>query len=96
MYRELETNGAEPPIFHTNDFILKITVYKALGNQEKLTEKKKAILSLITENPYITKSELAKEIGISVAAVSYNIKSMRGKYLRRIGSDKGGFWEMIK
>jgi ATP-dependent DNA helicase RecG len=100
MYRELETNGAEPPIFHTNDFILKITVYKALGNQEKLTEKltekKKAILSLITENPYITKSELAKEIGISVAAISYNIKSMRGKYLRRIGPDKGGFWEVIK
>jgi hypothetical protein len=30
-------------------------------------------------------------IGISTAAISNNIEAMRGKYLRRVGPDKGGF-----
>jgi hypothetical protein len=31
------------------------------------------------------------DIGISTAAISNNIEAMRGKYLRRVGPDKGGF-----
>ncbi len=63
---------------------------------EKLTENKIAILRLIAENPYISKSDLAKSIGISVATISSNIETMRNKYLRRVGPDKGGFWDTIE
>ena len=48
------------------------------------------------ENPYISKSDLSKFVGISTAAISNNIEAMRGKYLRRVGPDKGGFWEIIE
>ena len=115
MCRELEVNGSTVPVFHTDDFILKVTVVKvteklpenyqgiidriikkANSNGEKLKENKIAILRLIAEDPYISKTEIANTLGISYTAVGSNIKAMRGKYLRRVGPDKGGFWEVIE
>ena len=137
MCRELEVNGSTVPVFHTDDFILKVTVAKvteklpensgkvteklpenngklteklpenyqgiidriikkANSNGEKLKENKIAILRLIAEDPYISKTEIANTLGISYTAVGSNIKAMRGKYLRRVGPDKGGFWEVIE
>ena len=129
MCRELEVNGSIAPVFHTDDFILKVTVKKvteklpenngklteklienpnrltenkekliekASINGDKLTENKIAILTFMIEDPYISKSDLSKFVGISTAAISNNIEAMRGKYLRRVGPDKGGFWEIIE
>jgi ATP-dependent DNA helicase RecG len=136
MCRELEVNGSIAPVFHTDDFILKVTVAKVTEklpensgkvtendgkvteNSNKVTEKvanklqkvtekaqllgdvltenKLRILHLIIEDPYITKSDLVGTIGISYTSISRNIESMRGKYLRRVGPDKGGFWEIIE
>ncbi len=62
---------------------------------EKLTDNRIKILELIIEDPYVSKADLSKHVGISIAAISSNIKVMRGKYLRRVGPDKGGFWEII-
>ena len=43
MCRELEVNGSTVPVFHTDDFILKVTVAKVTEkvteNREKVTEK---------------------------------------------------------
>jgi ATP-dependent DNA helicase RecG len=133
MCRELEVNGSTVPVFHTDDFIFKVTVAKvteklpenreklteklpekpnrltenkerliekliekASINGDKLTENKIAILTFMIEDPYISKSDLSKFVGISTAAISNNIEAMPGKYLRRVGPDKGGFWEIIK
>ena len=111
MCRELEVNGSTVPLFHTDDFILKVTVTRVTEklpeNNEKVTEKahllgdiltenKLRILHLIIEDPYITKSDLVNTIGISYTSISRNIEAMRGKYLRRVGPDKGGFWEIIE
>ena len=110
------------PVFHTDDFILKVTVAKvteklpensnrltenkerliekliekASINGDKLTENKITILTFMIEDPYISKSYLSKFVGISTATISNNIESMRGKYLRRVGPNKGGFWDIIK
>ena len=76
------------------------TEQKPNRNQTKkgviLTEVRAAILRLIKDNPYISKAELAKEIGVHPSVISRNIEALRGKYLRRVGPDKGGFWEIIK
>ena len=61
----------------------------------KLTEKREAILQLMSDNPYISKAEIGKLLGLHPSAVSRNIEAMRGKYLRRVGPDKGGFWEIM-
>ena len=147
MCRELEVNGTIAPVFHADDFILKVTVTKvteklpenkdtlpeklpenkdtlpeklpenndtlpkklpencpiidriirkANSNGEKLKENKIAILRLIVEDPYISKTDIANTLGISYTAVGSNIKAMRDKYLRRVGPDNGGFWEIIE
>lgn len=51
----------------------------------KLTEKREAILRLMSDNPYISKAEISKLLGLHPSAVSRNIEAMRGKYLRRVG-----------
>ena len=143
MCRELEVNGTIAPVFHADDFILKVTVTKVTENTDRVTEKlpenpnrvteklpentdrvtektskvdrklKKVtenasklgetltenrldILRLIIEDPYISKTDLAKAVGISYTSISRNIEAMRDKYLRRVGPDKGGFWEIIE
>ena len=79
-----------------SDRLVEKLVEKAIENGDKLTENRIAILRLIAGNPYISQSELAESIGISITAISNNIKTMRDKYLRRVGADKGGFWEVIE
>ena len=68
---------------------------KAATYGEPLTGNRMAILQMMIENPYVTREELSKGVGISTTSVYRNIEAMRGKYVRRIGLDKGGFWEII-
>jgi ATP-dependent DNA helicase RecG len=69
---------------------------RAKSKGDRLTENRITMLRLMIEDPYVSKSTLAEVIGISYTAVGNNIKAMRGKYLRRVGPDKGGFWEIIE
>ncbi|PDP61395.1 RNA-binding domain-containing protein [Prevotella intermedia] len=75
--------------------IVEKVVAKALENGDKLTSNRITILQLMAENPYITKIELAAVVGISATSIMRNIEYMRNKYLRRVGPDNGGFWEII-
>ena len=70
-------------------------IEKAEGMGDELSKNRITILKLMIENPYITKVELAKAVGISEVSIWRNIEAMRGKYLRRVGPDKGGFWEVL-
>lgn len=76
--------------------IVEKVVAKALENGDKLTSNRITILQLMAENPYITKIELAAAVGISATSIMRNIEYMRNKYLRRVGPDNGGFWEIIE
>ena len=54
MCRELEVNGAIVPVFHTDDFILKVTVSKVtekiVGVTEKLPENAEKLPEKLIEN----------------------------------------------
>ncbi len=100
IFREQAATGADGLKFIANDFILRVTLPKVTEKlTEKVTEKLSSnriqILQLMQDNPYITKAELAQIIGIREISVWRNIEAMRGKYLRRIGPDKGGFWQVL-
>lgn len=69
---------------------------KVIENTDFLSENQKAILKMIKDNPFVSKAKLAEGVGISENSISRNIEAMRGKYLRRVGPDKGGHWEVIK
>ena len=79
----------------TRQVLLEKLIERASKNGDKLTKNRIAILGLMIDNPYISKIELAKVVGISANSIMRNIDYMRGKYIRRVGPDKGGFWEII-
>ena len=68
---------------------------KAAALGDTLTANKIKILELMIEDPYISRADLANNVGISETSIYRNIEAMRGKFLRRVGPDKGGFWEII-
>ena len=86
----------EEKLIENSEKLIEKLIEKSTNNGDKLTENRIAILRAIIEEPYTTKTELSEIIGISTTAISANIEYMRGKYIRRVGPDKGGFWEIIK
>jgi ATP-dependent DNA helicase RecG len=61
---------------------------------EKNTEK---ILNAISANPKITQKRLAGETGLSVRTVACELKQLRDTdVIRRTGSDRSGYWEIVK
>ncbi|MGD9153835.1 MAG: winged helix-turn-helix domain-containing protein [Gammaproteobacteria bacterium] len=55
------------------------------------------ILSLMKENPSITQKELIDKTGLTRRGVEWNIKKLKEEgFIRRVGSDRSGHWEVIK
>ena len=109
--REQEANGANVPSFTTDEFILKITVPKVsekvninvtekVNTTENVTDASQKtsqkIIDLIKEDPYISTSKMAEIIGVDRRNIPRNIKKLQEQgVVRRVGPDKGGFWEVI-
>ena len=67
---------------------------KKLG--EKLGENQNKILESIIKNKFVTIPELSRMLGISTTAVENNLAKLKTKkILKRIGPDKGGYWEIV-
>ena len=106
--REQEANGANVPSFRTDEFILKITVPKVAEkvtvddervdiNVTDVSQKtSQKIIDLIKEDPYISTSKMAEIISVDRRNIARNIKKLQEQgIVRRVGPDKGGFWEII-
>ena len=62
---------------------------------DKLGENEKKILNFLSQNPAMSITKLAENIGISTTAVEKNIKKLKEKgFLERKGPAKGGYWEV--
>ena len=48
------------------------------------------------KNPYATIDELSKKLDVSPRTVKNHIALLRDKFIRRIGSDTKGHWEIKK
>ena len=63
---------------------------------EKTNKTQQGILHLIKENKYLTYDEITKQLSLERTTVWGNIKKLQEKgLLRRVGPDKGGYWEVI-
>lgn len=106
----VETYGREAFTFRENSIVVTIPfnrihqVGKKLGSKstdrvsvrKPLNERRKLILSEMRDNPNITKAELQKILKISGTAVDNNIAFLRRNgYIERIGSRRGGYWNVI-
>ena len=62
----------------------------------KLNDIQKLIIKLMQENNQITRIELSKKLKVNESTIKRNISKLRDKgLLRRIGSDKNGYWEIF-
>ncbi|MBP3709112.1 MAG: HTH domain-containing protein [Treponema sp.] len=68
------------------------------GKEEKSSQKSsQKIIELIKMDRTITTQAMADKIGISRRAVAKQIAILQEKnIIRRIGGDKGGYWEVMK
>ncbi|MDR1084427.1 MAG: winged helix-turn-helix transcriptional regulator, partial [Deltaproteobacteria bacterium] len=67
------------------------------GIDDGVEKNTKKILNAILPNPKITQKRLADETGLSVRTVARELKRLRETdIIRRIGSDRSGYWEIMK
>lgn len=97
---EFETNGFFRVVFYRSEqFSGKATVSEsAKKTREKTKEKtKEKILAAIGDNTRVTISELAHILGLTQGGIEWNIKKLKSAgVLKRVGSDKGGHWKVVK
>ena len=63
---------------------------------EGLTSNQINILKLLANNNRLTRIQLAEELNISPETIKKNIEKLKEKgLLKRIGSDKGGYWKVL-
>ena len=67
---------------------------KTIKSSQKSSQK---ILELIKQNSYITTTEMAENLKISRRAIAKQITNLKeNNQIRRVGPDKGGYWEVIE
>lgn len=67
---------------------------KWLENESENVEK---VIQIIKEKPDVTIKEIATRLGKSNRWAEEQIRKMKEqKIIRRVGPDKGGYWELIK
>lgn len=66
-------------------------------NREKTKNTRDKIIQLIIKNKHITIPEIATQIKVTERTIYRNISTLRGQnIITRIGSDKDGYWQVIK
>ena len=106
IYRELKGNGSPKPRFNTDApdrrfFLISLDIHLAFKTGKKtpvetLGKTPDKIMQLLTQDPYLTVAELAVKISRSESATQRAILNLqKASILRRIGSRKGGHWEVV-
>ena len=104
----LVTNRYGETVFEFLDFFLRVTIPFEFelesediqdisqGSQKSSQKSSQKIIEMIKQNAQITTQEMADALGISRRAVAKAIaKLQETNCVRRVGSDKGGHWEII-
>ena len=69
---------------------------KTESTQKSVQKSVQKIVSLIKADPYITTQAIADQLGINRSGVARHIKRLQNQgVIRRVGPDKGGYWEII-
>lgn len=96
-------NGAKVPEFSAQNNNFAITFYRGEKSLEDVAQnvsqnvvqndRHVAIIECIKENPQISRSQIAKKLGVSLKTVERDIAEM-GDLIRYEGSAKGGHWSV--
>jgi ATP-dependent DNA helicase RecG len=103
IVRECKDAGLPAPFFTYDLSGFRIEFKKGVRKgSEKSSEKgseksSEKIMEMIRSNGSVTISELANQIGISTRAVEKQLATLKAENrVRRVGSFKGGYWEVVE
>jgi len=112
ILRVLKANGSPLPEFETDKersyFIVTIKPHEGFEVDEIVNEpvneivnepvnRQTIIMAALKENPKLTIKQIAEKTGITLATVKREIKSLKqNEAIKRIGSDKTGYWEVVE
>ena len=70
---------------------------KPQKSREKKVKSREKIMALLSQDSTLSAANLAERIGITAKAVEKQIARMKADgVLRRIGPDKGGYWQVVE
>ncbi|MDE5573247.1 MAG: putative DNA binding domain-containing protein [Muribaculaceae bacterium] len=81
--------------------IYRETFMSVRGNQQSIqteqkTEQKTEIMKLISNNPSITRAEIANNLKLHESSVQRRLEALvKDGKIRHVGPDKGGYWQVI-
>ena len=97
------SGGKEPQIEEEDVYKVTIPIEGVTSDGEQKSIQKsiqktpERILTLIHNNPYVTKNEMASTLNLSVPAISKQLAKLKNEgIIRREGPDKGGCWVILK
>lgn len=102
MCSACEDDGVPQPEYtiHPGDVMIKFTAPedRIVGSAaRKVTEKVQELLRLLLEDPGYTMPQLADKLKISRKTVATRLKSLKEKgVVKRIGSDRKGYWKILQ
>jgi ATP-dependent DNA helicase RecG len=95
-------NGFRVTVFNKSDtknvFIKNDPVNYPVNDpvNDPVKERLKKIKAFIKENKYSTREELANKCGVSIETIKRDILKLKtNNEIKRYGSDKSGYWELI-
>ena len=93
-----KANLSEPQIVAESGYTKTVFMRPAQNAKTKSTLKTtQKILSLIRQNPSITRMQISDAIGLSLEGVKWNLDKLKATgIVRRVGPDRGGHWEIIE
>ena len=72
-----------------------LNVPQSEPQNEPLNEPLKSVLEVICRNPYLSKEQIAAEIGKSRATVTRALSKLQNAgFIQRVGADKNGYWKI--
>ena len=101
LYRNMEETrmGTDQGVQKVDQDIQKLTddaVKISVYTEYNLTDKSKAVLALIKEQPDITQREIAAQLGWKINRVKYQIDKMKSQnIIQRIGTSQKGYWKIL-
>ncbi len=106
MFTEMEGMGLPAPKYEKVAFMTKVTVKNSAEKYEhinehinehiKLTHNEKLIVDAIISNSMISQNKLSEILGVSKSTIRRATDSLKEKkIIKRVGSNKGGHWEII-
>ena len=78
-----------------NEFVVSNKVSNKVSDKINKTHAK--MIEMIRDNPNITISQFSTKLGLSEPAIKKNLKQLKAsRHIKRIGSNKTGYWEVIE